>query len=349
MGSNVPSPITSREHVSGCPLGHSTPGIHHHRGTYLHDFPSNYSSSTCTLLRNQIVVPFTWPDSMLAMARRWSCWDLWRATLPEAENGMSLKKLLKGGQQEALAKDSDLVQKARETYFRTNCPDFDCEVSHDLPGLFWEMTAYVDLLDSKIYEIQEVWTRQEDLQYANDALKLSPKDLWFFCPVSPSESPKVMGLKGVHHPEVLCCFARLTFCPGCGKEGWNEGMVVNHLQIMHYKLELVFSRCLHFPSIISEAIWHHGWGCKQPTASDVKEEDGGLMMYPCQTNQPQPSPLAGEHSLLWWLWCKHFKTLTLQDTHTFSVFIQFSVIVFTMFTTLYKSTLISNFTTFVLL
>ena len=183
------------------------------------------------------------------------------------KDGMPLKKLLKGGQQEAFAKDVD--------HFRTNCPDFDCEVLCDLSGFFQEMTTYVDLLDSEIYEIQEVWTGQEDLQYANDTVKSLPKGLWFFCPMSLSESPKVMGLKGIHHPDALCHFAQLTCCPWCGKEGQNEGTMANHLWTMHYKLELVCGRCLCFPSITSEAIWHHGQGCKQPRASDTKEEDGG--------------------------------------------------------------------------
>ena len=58
------------------------------------------------------------------------------------------------------------------------------------------MIISVGLLDSKIYEIQEIWTRQEDLQYTNDALKSLLKGLWFFCPVSPLESPKVMGERG---------------------------------------------------------------------------------------------------------------------------------------------------------
>ena len=171
---------------------------------------------------------------------------------------LPLKKLLKGVQQEVFARDSNLVQQAREAYFRTNQPEVDCKFLHDLTGLFWEMIASVGLLDSEIYEIQEVWTRQEDLQYANDALKLLPKGLWFFNPMSPSESPKVMGLKGFHHPDALHHFAGLTFCPWCGKEGQNEGTMVSDLWTMQKELGLVCGRCFCFPSITSEAIQHHG-------------------------------------------------------------------------------------------
>ena len=92
----------------------------------------------------------------------------------------------------------------------------------------------------------------------------------FFCLVSPVESLKVMGLKGIHHPDALCCHAGLSYCPWCGKEGQNEGTMVNHLQTTHYKIGLVCSRCLQFPSITSKAIWHHDQACKH---SDAKEED----------------------------------------------------------------------------
>ena len=84
---------------------------------------------------------------------------------------MPLKKLLKGDWQEAFAKDSDLVQLAREAYFRTNHLHFDHQRSHDLSGIFQEMIMSLDLLNSEICEIQEVWTGWEDLWYAIDALK----------------------------------------------------------------------------------------------------------------------------------------------------------------------------------
>ena len=79
----------------------------------------------------------------------------------------------------------------------------------------------------------------EDLQYANDTLKTLPKSLLFFCPVSPKELPKVMGLTGVHNPDALHYFAGVTFCPWCRKEGQNEGTIVNHLETTHYELGLI--------------------------------------------------------------------------------------------------------------
>ena len=163
----------------------------------------------------------------------------------------------------------DLVHQAREAYFRTNCPHFNCETSHDLCGLFQDMIASVNL-DSKIYKIQEAWTGREDLRYANNVLKTSSKGLQFFHPISPSELSKAMGLKGIHHLDALCHFASVTFCPWCGKESQNKGTIVNHLRTVHYNMGLARDGCLRSTAITSEAMQHHGQGCKQP-----REEDGG--------------------------------------------------------------------------
>ena len=59
------------------------------------------------------------------------------------------------------------------------------------------MIMSVNHIDSEIYKIQEVLTGQKDLRYANDVLK----SLQFFHLISPLESPKFMGLKGIHHPD----------------------------------------------------------------------------------------------------------------------------------------------------
>ena len=60
-----------------------------------------------------------------------------------------------------------------------NCPHFNHKTSCDLSGVFQGMIASVSLLDSQIYEIQEVWTGWEDLWYASDVLNTSPKGLAF--------------------------------------------------------------------------------------------------------------------------------------------------------------------------
>ena len=122
------------------------------------------------------------------------------------------------------------------------------------------------LLDSAIYEIQEVWTGQKELQHANYVLRTLPKGLRFFHAVSPSASPKVIGLMGIHHLDALHHFNRVTHCTWCGKEGQNEGTIINHLRTEYYKLGLLCKRCFHCPSIMSEPIQCHGWKNCQPSA-----------------------------------------------------------------------------------
>ena len=146
---------------------------------------------------------------------------------------MPLHRALTGGQWEAFAWDSELVQRMREEHYKTNCPHFNCETCCYLMSIFENKITSASLLGSQIYEIQESWEGQSKLQYANNTLRASPKGLQFFRALSPSESPKVMGLAGVHNPDALCHFNCMTFCPWCGKEGQNEGTIDNHLQTTH--------------------------------------------------------------------------------------------------------------------
>ena len=91
------------------------------------------------------------------------------------------------------------------------------------------MAMSADLLGTSIHEIQASWTGPEELKQGNYALQSLPKGLKFLHTVPPSESPKVMGLVGIHDLDALCCFGGVTHCPWCGKEGQNEGTLVNHL------------------------------------------------------------------------------------------------------------------------
>ena len=150
-----------------------------------------------------------------------------------------LHKALSKSHQEAFSRDSKLVQKVREDYYHENCLCFDSKTSCDMVDVFQSMIKSTNLPGSEIYEIKETWTGWHELQYANYAQRTLPKGLKFFHPVSPSESPKVMGLTGIHHPDAFHCFYGVTHCLWCEKEGQNEGTLINHLQTTHYKLGLV--------------------------------------------------------------------------------------------------------------
>ena len=105
-------------------------------------------------------------------------------------------------------------------------PDYDHKGSLDFSYTFKEMAISTGLMGSDVHEVQEAWTGQKDLWVTHYLAKSSPKDIHFFWVVPPYELLKIMGLRGIHSPEALRCWGGLAFCPWCGKEGQNEGMVL---------------------------------------------------------------------------------------------------------------------------
>ena len=116
----------------------------------------------------------------------------------------------------------------------------------------------------------------------NYALQSLPKGLKFLCAVPPLESPKVMGLMGIHDPDPLCHFSGITHCPCYGKESQNKGTMVNHLQMVHYRLGLVCNHHHDCPSTMADTLHDHSWqechqlGEKNPnkSASSVLPPEG---------------------------------------------------------------------------
>ena len=180
--------------------------------------------------------------------------------------------MLKQSHSEAFSWDTSLVRMARKEYFKKHFPNFTTDGMHDLLEVFRCMTKSTKLLGSAIYEIQEVWKGLDELQQANYALRALPKGLKFLQAVPPSESPKVRGLVGIHDPDTLCHFNGLTHCPWCGKEGKNEGTVVNHLQMVHYRLSLVCDKCNDYPLTSSDSLCHHGWQNCLPSGEGEPDE-----------------------------------------------------------------------------
>ena len=112
---------------------------------------------------------------------------------------------LRGTHWEAFCKDSDLVRHIRQTYFRAHVPVFHKEVTYNLADIFGEMAKMVGLMGTKIPQVQDQWQGKKELH----AAKGSTKNLHYFWVVSPIESPKIMGLKGIHSPEALKCHSAL--------------------------------------------------------------------------------------------------------------------------------------------
>ena len=150
------------------------------------------------------------------------------------------------------------MKEARLCFFSNHSYNFVDDGTHDLSDVFKELAESTGLLGEAIYKIQLLLTRPEELKQANYALWSLPKGLKFLRVVPNSESPKVMGLMGIHDLDALWCYAGYTYCPWCGKEGQNEGTVVNHLRTTHYRLGLVCNKCFGCPSVMSDSLCQHG-------------------------------------------------------------------------------------------
>ena len=96
-----------------------------------------------------------------------------------------------------------------------------------------------------------------------------------------TESRKVMGLMGIHNPNVLQHYAGYTNCPWCGKEGQNEGTMVNHLRTTHYRLGLVCDWCFGCPTVTSDLLCQH-W-CQNCQWYCVTSGSGLSNWSTCQT------------------------------------------------------------------
>ena len=147
---------------------------------------------------------------------------------------------------------------ARICFFSKHSYNFNQDSNHDLSGIFKKLATSASLLGTDIYEIEASWTGLEELKHANYTLWSLPKGLKFLRAVPTSESPKVMGLVGIHDPDALQHFASFTYYPWCGKEGQNKGTIVNHLRTTHYRLGLVCDKCHGCPITTCNTLQHHG-------------------------------------------------------------------------------------------
>ena len=154
--------------------------------------------------------------------------------------------------------DSGPIKEARECYFATHPWDWARGNMNNLSDIFRELAQGTGLQGKFIPEIQVSWNGPEELKHANYILRSLPKGLKFLKAVSAKESPKIMGLKGIHDSNALQCFASYTYCPWCGKDGQNEGTIVNHLRTVHYKLGLICNQCFGYPTVMSDALHQHG-------------------------------------------------------------------------------------------
>ena len=160
------------------------------------------------------------------------------------------------------------------------------------------MVDMASLLNTEIHLVQDPWPGKKELCAANHTAISSAKEICYFQVVPPKESPKIMGLKGIHFPEALRYHGSLSFCPWWGKEGQNEGTVVNHLHTNHYHLGLICERCLLYFTTNSNVMQCHTQGYEPTHPNDDSsdnEELGvrkvGMGTNTCDTITAQKHPI----------------------------------------------------------
>ena len=132
-------------------------------------------------------------------------------------------KSLKPSHAEAFLRDSSIVVEARLHFFSKHSYNLFEDGNHNLSGIFKKLAVSAGLLGTNIHEIQASWTGPGELKQANYTLQSLPKGLKFIRAVPTSESPKVMGLVGIHDPDATQHFASFTYCPGVGKKAKMKG------------------------------------------------------------------------------------------------------------------------------
>ena len=171
---------------------------------------------------------------------------------------------LKPSHADAFSHDFDPMKEARSHYFATHPYDWIHGSTDNLSNIFRELVEGAGLLGKSIYEIQSSWEGPDELKQANCSLRSLPKGLRFLRAVPTKESLKVMGLKGIHDPDALHQFLSYTYCPWCGKEGQNEGTMLNHLRMTHYRLGLMCNLCFGCPTVTLDTLcWHGHLGCQK--------------------------------------------------------------------------------------
>ena len=158
-----------------------------------------------------------------------------------------------------------MVKEERREFFSKHSYNFTTDGNCNLSRTFRQLSVSANLLGTSIHEIQASWTGPKELKEGNYALQSLLKGLKFLHMVPPSESPKFMGLVGIHDPDFLHHFGSVTYCPWCRKEGQNEGAMVNNLWTVHYRLGLVCNRCYDCLSTMSDTLCCHSQHDCMPT------------------------------------------------------------------------------------
>ena len=203
-GTHVPLAVADWEYVPGQPFGDHLPTGHCYQGTHPHNTASDHVRDTCTPTGTQWQCCSSNQEAASLRSGEEEATVL--EVTPEEQphqwwkNRRHLAKLPKESHWEAFSKDSKIIKAARWAYHPSHKGMFVQEGSYDLMSVFQEMATSTGLLDSDVHEVQNEWTGWKDLWATHQVAKSSPKDIHFFQLVPPTESPKIMGLNGIHSP-----------------------------------------------------------------------------------------------------------------------------------------------------
>ena len=217
----------------------------------------------------------------------------------------------KGVSEKAFTKDSDLVQQAREAYCRTSHPDFNHEVPHNLAGLLQDMIISAGLLDSTIYEIQEIWTGWENLQYPNECPEEFAKEYAVLLPCIPFGIAKSHGPKIGPSPWYPLPFCQFNLLPlvwqrrpkwrNCGQPLANNALQAG-------------ASSQPMPPLLLDQLGGHtvSWPRLQTAQGKwcQRGRQGSWQHIRVKLTDPN-CPLQPEHYLPRSWWCEHFKIIIL--------------------------------------
>ena len=96
-------------------------------------------------------------------------------TCPKSTPTKPMVNAFKEAKQEAISNDSEVVRVAQQAYCKAHKVIFKQEGLYDLTYVFQQMALDMNLLNSEIHEVQEVWTGWTRLKATNHAAKDSTR------------------------------------------------------------------------------------------------------------------------------------------------------------------------------
>ena len=106
---------------------------------------------------------------------------------------------MKSSHSDTFSQDSDLIKEVRTRYFSTHPWDWTQRNTNNLSDIFRGLAQRAGLLGECIFKMQDSWKGPDHLKCTNYVLLDLPKGLKFLRVVSAKESPKIMGLGGIHN------------------------------------------------------------------------------------------------------------------------------------------------------